>query len=180
MAVFQMYGAGAHGLHSNFSGTEVSEWNGVEGGSHDDASMVSFPSTSPLSPWLSAPSYNTALSFGPPAHCHTSHAGSMVLPEAFAQSILYQTHGSYRQAFEPQPGPSSNDLSRAQYGEPLNYPPQLATFEQRLDFFTDLSMQPKELARDPWVDFVRPSAPSLRPGESTEMCQERWRERAEP
>ncbi|KAJ7834029.1 hypothetical protein B0H14DRAFT_3142441 [Mycena olivaceomarginata] len=24
-----MYGAGAHGLHSNFSGTEVSEWNGA-------------------------------------------------------------------------------------------------------------------------------------------------------
>jgi hypothetical protein len=65
----------------------------------------------------------------------------MMLPEAFAQSILYQPHGSYRQAFEPQPGPSSNDLSRAQYGEPLNYPPQLATVEQQLDFLTYVSQR---------------------------------------
>ncbi|KAJ7900773.1 hypothetical protein B0H13DRAFT_2517648 [Mycena leptocephala] len=40
------------------------------------------------------------------------------------------------------------------YGEPLNYPLQLAALEQQLDFLTDPSMHPKQSTHDPWVDFV--------------------------
>jgi hypothetical protein len=48
----------------------------------------------------------------------------------------YQPHHSgYRLAFETEPGPSSDNLPRAQYSEPLNYPPQLVALEQQLDFF---------------------------------------------
>lgn len=66
----------------------------------------------------------------------------MMFPDAFAQSIPYQPHhGGYRLAFGTEPGPSSDNLSRAQDDEPLKYPPQLAALEQQLDFFTYVSQR---------------------------------------
>ncbi|KAJ7884576.1 hypothetical protein B0H14DRAFT_2564290 [Mycena olivaceomarginata] len=67
---------------------------------------------------------------------------------------LSRDDGGYRPAFGTEPGPSSDNLSHAQYSEPLNYPPQLAALEQQFDFFTNPSMHPKQSARDPWVDFL--------------------------
>ncbi|KAJ7907852.1 hypothetical protein B0H13DRAFT_2662235 [Mycena leptocephala] len=153
-----MYGASAHWPYSNFSGTDAAGWNGVEGGGENDgqfdlqASNASFPSISTPSPWPSAPSHNAAPSFGSSAHSDASHAGSMTFPDAFAQSIPYQPHhDGYHLAFGTELGAN---LSCAQYGEPLNYPLQLAALEQQLDFLTDPSMHPKQSTHDPWVDFV--------------------------
>ncbi|KAJ7836911.1 hypothetical protein B0H14DRAFT_3704497 [Mycena olivaceomarginata] len=67
---------------------------------------------------------------------------------------LSRDHGGYRPAFGTESGPSSDNLSHAQYGEPLNYQPQLAAIKQQFDFFTNPSMHPKQSARDPWVDFL--------------------------
>ncbi|KAJ7857858.1 hypothetical protein B0H13DRAFT_2574102 [Mycena leptocephala] len=153
-----MYGASAHWPYGNFSGTDAAGWNGVEGGGENDgqfdvqASNTSFPSISTPSPWPSAPSHNAAPSFGSSAHSDASHAGSMTFPDAFAQSIPYQLHhDGYHLPFGTELGAN---LSRAQYGEPLNYPLQLAALEQQLDFLTDPSMHPKQSTHDPWVDFV--------------------------
>ncbi|KAJ7860297.1 hypothetical protein B0H13DRAFT_2282698 [Mycena leptocephala] len=158
-----MYGASAHWPYGNFSGTDAAGWNGVEGGGENDgqfdvqATNASFPSISTPSPWPSAPSHNAAPSFGSSAHSDASHAGSMTFPDAFAQSIPYQPHhDGYHLAVGTELGAN---LWRAQYGEPLNYPLQLAALEQQLDFLTyvsqrDPSMHPKQSTHDPWVDFV--------------------------
>ncbi|KAJ7852230.1 hypothetical protein B0H13DRAFT_2398840 [Mycena leptocephala] len=153
-----MYGASVHWPYGNFSGTDAAGWNGVKGGGENDgqfdvqASNASFPSISTPSPWPSAPSHNAAPSFGSSAHSDASHAGSMTFPDAFAQSIPYQLHhDGYHLPFGTELGAN---LSRAQYGEPLNYPLQLAALEQQLDFLTDPSMHPKQSTHDPWVDFV--------------------------
>ncbi|KAJ7859888.1 hypothetical protein B0H13DRAFT_2569863 [Mycena leptocephala] len=153
-----MYGASAHWPYGNFSGTDAAGWNGVEGGGENDGqfdvqtSNASFPSISTPSPWPSAPSHNAAPSFGSSAHSDASHAGSMTFPDAFAQSIPYQPHhDGYHLAFGTELGAN---LSRAQYGEPLNYPLQLAALEQQLDFLTEPSMHPKQSTHDPWVDFI--------------------------
>ncbi|KAJ7925750.1 hypothetical protein B0H13DRAFT_1862834 [Mycena leptocephala] len=136
-----VYGTSAHWPYANFSGTDASGWNGVGGGSQDDRQFDT---------------HNAAPSLGSPAQCHTSYAGSIMFPDAFAQSIPYQLHhGGYHLEFGTDPGSSSDNLSRTQYGEPLNYPPELAALEQQqLDFLTDPSMHPKQSAPDPWVDFV--------------------------
>jgi hypothetical protein len=60
-----------------------------------------------------------------------------MLPGAFAQSMPYQPHNDgYRLAFGTEPGSFSDNLSCAQYTEPLKFSPQPAALDQKLDFFT--------------------------------------------
>ncbi|KAJ7841713.1 hypothetical protein B0H14DRAFT_2586750 [Mycena olivaceomarginata] len=94
----------------------------------------------------------------PTVQAHQSRF-KLVSPELSAEIIptrltLSADHGGYRPAFGTESGPSSDNLSHTQYGEPLNYQPQLAAIEQQFDFFTNPSMHPKQSARDPWVDFL--------------------------